>query len=96
MVFLSAGCAKKAVKIKNLLADYINMHTSVQIHSPRARCLSQVGSPLSCTKHKLPVHGEWARLTLCFVHGQWTLWPALSRAVGSGCTGTNRTPQRAW
>lgn len=32
MVFLSAGCAEQAVKIKNLLADYINMHRSAQIH----------------------------------------------------------------
>lgn len=57
MVLPSAGCAEQAVKIKNLLAGYINMHKPAQIHgSPRA--MPSLGpQPLGCTNHELPVRG---------------------------------------
>lgn len=93
MVFLSAGCAKQAVKIKNLLPDYINMSTSAQIH--RSACTMPITGWQPSQLHETRASRPWGMGQADGVLCTWTLWPVLSRAVGSGGAGRNRTPQRA-
>lgn len=82
MVFLSAGCAKQAVKIKNLLTDCINMSTSAQIHRS-ARTMPITGwqpSQLHETRASRPWGTGQADAVLC----TWAVDSVASAFEGCG------------